>query len=104
MEGVLHCSRPDRVLAGCNASVPVSLDEELEEEDRVIDIGEGGVGSDGIAEVGPDGPGTVLGVGAWRNDSGIECCPEQAKVSMDCIILLRQHKHQGSGCEYVRSK
>jgi hypothetical protein len=96
--------RPDWVLAGSNASVPVVLRKELEEEDQVIDVGKGGVGPDGIAEVGPDGPGAVLGAGMQRNDSGIECHLEQTEVSADCFVWLRRHKCQGSGCGYVRSK
>jgi hypothetical protein len=59
-EGVLHCARSDRVLAGCNASVAVALGKELEEEDGIVDVGEGGVCPEGAAEVGPDGPGAVL--------------------------------------------
>jgi hypothetical protein len=55
--------------------------------DRVVNVGKGGISADGMAEVGPDGPGAVLGAGARRNDTGVECCPEQTEVSADCIVL-----------------
>jgi hypothetical protein len=86
-EGVLHCARPDRVVAGRNAAISIPLGKDLEEEDRVVNIGKGGISADGMAEVGPDGPGAVLGAGARRNDTGVECCPEQTEVSADCIVL-----------------
>jgi hypothetical protein len=47
-------------LAGSNTSVSIVLGEELEEEDRVVDVGEGGVCTDGEAEVSPNGPVAVL--------------------------------------------
>ena len=47
-------------MAGSNTSIPIVLGKELEEEDRVIDIGEGGVCTDGEAEVSPNGPVAVL--------------------------------------------
>jgi hypothetical protein len=73
--------------AGGGATIAIPLGEDLEEEDRVVNVGKGGIGADGMAEVGPDGPGAVLGAGARRNDAGVECCPEQTEVSADCIVL-----------------
>ena len=59
-EGVLHHSRPHRVVVGSKAAIAVALGKELEEEEGVINISEGGVGAQAEAEGGPDGSGAVL--------------------------------------------
>ena len=52
------------MVAGSKAAITVSLGEELEEEDGITHVGEGGVGTQGVAEVGPDGPRAILCAGA----------------------------------------
>jgi len=52
------------VVAGSKAAITVSLGEELEEEDGITHVGKGGVGTQGVAEVRPDGPRATLCAGA----------------------------------------
>jgi hypothetical protein len=63
-EGVLHCARANWSAAGGEAAIPVALGEELEDEHRVRDVGEGLIGAEGLAESAPAEPREVVGAGA----------------------------------------
>ena len=60
MEGILHSARPDLPVAGDSTAIMVVLAKDLEKQDRVGNIGEGGVGAKGITEVAPVGKDAIL--------------------------------------------
>jgi hypothetical protein len=104
MEGVLHCARSDRPLAGGEPAIAIALGKDLEEEDGVVDVGEGIIGAKGLAESSPEGPDIILCGGMQRNDSGIKCCQQQTEIRADFVTELRWHKCQGSFCGEVSLK
>jgi hypothetical protein len=63
-ECVLHCARANWLAAGGEVAIPVALGEELEEEHRVRDIGEGLIGAEGLAESTPVETCLIVGSGA----------------------------------------
>jgi hypothetical protein len=57
------------------------------EEDR-IHLGKSGVKVKGMAEVTPDDPGAVVGIGSTRNDSGTGRCLRSAKITEEINLLM----------------
>jgi hypothetical protein len=77
-----------------NVSGSVSLAKDLEDKDWVGDAVQPGVDGKIMAELDPELPSAVIGVGARRNDSGSGRFLCSAKVKEESIPLLGCRKRQ----------
>ena len=97
-ERLLHGARADAERAFRESAIAVSLGEDLEERDGVVDLLEERRDAQLGAEMFPNFPSPVLGRLALRNNGGARRCLRKAEVRAKFISGGRGQSCQGCAC------
>lgn len=96
--GTLHCSRSDGLTAGGNTTIAISLGEDVDERDWVLDIFQKGVQVELFAIIDPYVPGVVRRIGTFSASEISAGFPDKQEVSAERIARREWHSFQDSFC------
>jgi hypothetical protein len=94
-DGVLHCSRADRVVLGGATADAVTLSKDLDDGDGVITVSDKGVNVVLKAKGFPESPMFLRCFGTFISDAQSELFLDMAKVKAESVLLQSRNIFQG---------
>jgi hypothetical protein len=104
MDGVLRCSRADRVVLGGATAVAVTLGKDLDDWDGVITVLDKGVNVVIKAKGFPESPMGLRRFGTFISDAQSGIFLDKAKIKAESVLIQSGNIYQGIVCGKAASK